>query len=245
MTIMRHQIRCLVPENDAIVIVIEDGRDSLTFQCTCAQEWFAHAHQVKELRCEPCWTDMPETTTITHQLVLTNLFVNLRPNVHPNSLFCQGLVLSSNENIHSPSSTHPTSLIVFICDELNDCGENAGVHVPSLCLLYSLSLTSDTLDFAFPLPFPKASDACASSQLPCVCTLRSFDTHPRSTKVSLQLVHRSPCLCGLLCLSSHLSCPLPNFHCPFPFREMASTSIGSSSCVFASDVVLKGRLLLE
>ena len=38
---------------------------------------------------------------------------------------------------------------MFTCDELDGSGEDAGVHVPSSCLLFSLSLTSDTLDFAF------------------------------------------------------------------------------------------------
>ena len=40
----------------------------------------------------------------------------------------------------------------------------------------------------------EASDACASSQLPCVCTFRSFDTHARST-IYLRLFHLNPCLC--------------------------------------------------
>ena len=47
MAIVRDQIHCHVPKNDAIVIVIENECDATTFQCRCAQEGFAHAHHVK------------------------------------------------------------------------------------------------------------------------------------------------------------------------------------------------------
>ena len=47
MTIVQNQIQLLVTENGAIVIVAVNDRDSLTFQCGRAQEWFAHARHVK------------------------------------------------------------------------------------------------------------------------------------------------------------------------------------------------------
>ena len=40
-------MHCLVPENDSIAIVIENDCESFSFQCGCAQEWLAHAHDVK------------------------------------------------------------------------------------------------------------------------------------------------------------------------------------------------------
>ena len=44
---MRNEIYCVTPDNDAIVTVIENDCDSLTFQCGCAYEWFAHARHIK------------------------------------------------------------------------------------------------------------------------------------------------------------------------------------------------------
>ena len=47
MTIVRDQIRCLDPKNDAVVSVIVNDRASSTFQSRSAQEWFANAHHVE------------------------------------------------------------------------------------------------------------------------------------------------------------------------------------------------------
>ena len=44
---MRYQIHCLVPKNDAIIIVIEDDCHATMFQCRSALERFAHVHHVK------------------------------------------------------------------------------------------------------------------------------------------------------------------------------------------------------
>ena len=46
MTIVRHQIHCLVSKNDAVIIVIEDDCDATMFQCRSAQERLAHVHHV-------------------------------------------------------------------------------------------------------------------------------------------------------------------------------------------------------
>ena len=73
-------------------------------------------------------------------------------NFHPSSLFVDFLVLSSTENIDSPSSTHPSSLIVYTCDETDVCGRDACVHVPSSCLLFSLPLTPE-IRFLCSFPF--------------------------------------------------------------------------------------------
>ena len=47
MTIVRYQIHCLVSQNDAVIIVIEDDCHATMFQCRSAQERFAHVHHVK------------------------------------------------------------------------------------------------------------------------------------------------------------------------------------------------------
>ena len=47
LTIVRNRIRCLVPKNNAVVIVIENDRHAASFQCGCVQERFTHAHHVK------------------------------------------------------------------------------------------------------------------------------------------------------------------------------------------------------
>ena len=76
-----------------------------------------------------------------------------------------------------------------------------------------------------------------------VSILSSFDIHHRIVSVLLSFL-RNLCLSGFLFLSCHPS-PLPDFSLPFPFRETASTSIESSSCVFPAEVVMKRRLLLK
>ena len=48
----------------------------------------------------------------------------------------------------------------------------------------------------------EASAACASSQLPCVHYFPGFDTHIRSTKVSLAFARRNHYLCGVLCIAN-------------------------------------------
>ena len=47
MAIVRNQVQCLAPENDAVVIVIENDCDATTFQRRCAQKRFAQAHLVE------------------------------------------------------------------------------------------------------------------------------------------------------------------------------------------------------
>ena len=64
----------------------------------------------------------------------------------------------------------------------------------------------------------KSLDVCASTRLACVRSFRSVNTHPPSTKVSLRLAHRDPCLCGLLCLSCQPFSLLLNFSFLFSFH---------------------------
>ena len=47
MTNVLNQIHCLVPKNNAVIIVIENDRHAASFQCGCAQERFAHTHHAK------------------------------------------------------------------------------------------------------------------------------------------------------------------------------------------------------
>ena len=60
MTIVRDHIRCLVPKNDAVTIVIEDDCDATTFQCRSAQERFVHVHHVK------CDLDQNSSAAVRH-----------------------------------------------------------------------------------------------------------------------------------------------------------------------------------
>ena len=62
MTIVRHQIPCLVSKNDAVIIVFENDCDATTFQCKSAQERFAHAHHVK------CDLDQNSSTTVRRHM---------------------------------------------------------------------------------------------------------------------------------------------------------------------------------
>ena len=127
--------------------------------------------------------------------------------VHPNSLFCRCTVLSSNEKIHVPSSANPTSLIGFT---FGGCGEDAGVHVPSSCLSFSLCLTSDTCDRAFHFSVPSR----LRMLVPAVsCLMTVLSEVSTLTLEVLQLVHRNPCLCDFLCLScSNRICISPSLH---------------------------------
>ena len=65
---MRYQIHCLVPKNDAVIIVIEDDSDATMFQCRSAQERFAHVHHVK------CDLDRHSFSTVRHHVSVNNFF---------------------------------------------------------------------------------------------------------------------------------------------------------------------------
>ena len=71
--------------------------------------------------------ETPVRPRIRQRTVFVSLFVNLKPIF----VTTHCLSISSSEKIHSPSSAHPTSLIVFAWDELDGCGEDEGVHVSS------------------------------------------------------------------------------------------------------------------
>ena len=100
------------------------------------------------------------------------------------------------------------------------------------------------LSLCFPF---ETSDVCASSQLPCVRTFRNFDTHPRSTKVSLRLVHRNPCLRDFICLSCHMFCFCRIFHFPSSLFQCRFRDRLNSSCLLGvpTDPVQLGGLLRE
>ena len=78
-----------------------------------------------------------QTYSSTHQLVLINLFV------YPTTTFISTHLLSTfgavaHEDTKSLSSekTDFPDRVYSTCDELDDCGEVAGVHVPSSCSLF-------------------------------------------------------------------------------------------------------------
>ena len=103
------------------------------------------------------------------------------------------LACGHHQNIHSPSSTHPTSLNAFTRDEPDETRVSLARRRACFSASGSLRILS-------------------SNQRPCVRTFRSVDTHPRSTQVSLRLVHLNPYLCGFLLPFSPPVLPLPS--CP-------------------------------
>ena len=62
MTNVRYQIHCLVSKNDAVIVEIEDDGDATMFQCSSAQERFAHVHHVK------CDLDQHSFSTVRHHV---------------------------------------------------------------------------------------------------------------------------------------------------------------------------------
>ena len=111
MTIMRHQIRCLALENDAVATEIGNDCDSLTFQCGCAQEWFVHAHHVK---CDLCQNS--STTVRPHVPIHKFLFVVLQRHVvccrwffSFEALVSQGIVVQTMVDGHARKKQNRSS----------------------------------------------------------------------------------------------------------------------------------------
>ena len=108
----------------------------------------------------------------------------LQPDWSSQFTVCWRFLLSSSENIQSPSSAHP---IVFTCDELGCCADVFGVQVSSTCVLLSLSWISVTLDFDFPVPLPLPWDlfVCLYQQSKALCPCFPQFRHAPSNRESV------------------------------------------------------------
>ena len=104
-------------------------------------------------------------------------------------------LLSSSENIQSPSSAHP---IVFTWDKFGCCADVFEFgHQSSTCLLLSLSLIflSPWISTVPCLYLEICSSTCTNNQMLCVHTFHSFDILHRIVSVLL-LFLRNLCLSG-------------------------------------------------
>ena len=148
-------------------------------------------------------------------------------------------LLSSSENIQSPSSGHP---IVFTWDKCCCCADvclESKFHRLVYCCHFHWFLSPWISTFwCHCLNVEVWAVACTNNQRLCVHTFRKFDTHIRVASVLLSSLRRPlPEWLSFPFLPTFL--PLLYFSLPFPFRETASTSIESSSCVLLAEVVLK------
>ena len=109
---------------------------------------------------------------------------------------------------------------------------------------FSLTLTLDT--FYFPFAFPLRLRLLVPT-VSCLVSVRSaVSTLTLEVRGFLcGVFHRNPCLCYFLFLFCHLSCPCRVFLSPSSLSRTKGRPIGSSSCVFAFDVVVKMLLLLR
>ena len=217
MTIVRDQIHCLVPKNDAVMIVIEDDCDATTIQSRRGLRTLITSNVIQIKIHLPA----------VRRHMSVNHFLSIVLQCHVVRCHCLDICRTHHRELRCKPGRTDMSKTSRIDHQLVLLGLAIGlifpvhrVQVSSTCLLLSLSLISVTLDFDF------RSSACTNNQMLCVSTVRSFDTHPRSASALLSF-HRNLCLSGFLFLSFHPSCPSRIFLC----LSFFGSSIGYSSCV--------------
>ena len=177
----------------------------------------ATASAFEELTIGNCGANQGGQTCPKHpETIINSCSSALRSEWFSQVTACGRFLLSSSENIQSPSSAHP---IVFNWHKFGCCADvfELGFQVSSTCLLLWLSLISVTLDFdlPMPLPLPRGLGGCLYQQSAALCPYFPQFRHSPSKRECSAVVSPWPLPEWLSFPFLPPFLPLPDFPLPF------------------------------